>query len=570
MSLDGMFTHSLVNELNETLLDGQVTRIDQPYDNETLLTIRANRTNYKLLLSAHPQYARAHISEMTYKNPDQPPQFCMVLRKYLNRARLVEIKQIENDRVIAFYFSNRNEIGDDTHLILYVELMGRHSNILLVDEKENKIMEAIRHVPKSQNSYRTLLPGAPFIPSPPQDNVNPFTSDKQVILEKLEEADGDEFYQKVQQTLQGVGRDTAKELALLSEDKTENFKGILDDFLYKIDSAIEPTLYEQKTKAFLTPIKYTFYAESDYSTTYDTLSQLMDAFYSEKANRDYVHQVSKELEQLLSNELSKGKKKLGKQAKELAATKEADDYRIKGEVLTAYMHIVEQGQEEITLPNFYDNEREITISLDPQLSPAENAQRLFNRYRKLESRKATLTKLIKTTKSTNEYLESTLTQLDIASPEDVPEIRQELIEEGYIKKKRKQRNKKVKKGKPRHFVSNDGDEILVGRNNKQNDELTLRKASKSHIWLHTKEIPGSHVIIQNDNPSEETIIQAAELAAYFSKARSSSNVPVDYVEVKQVHKPNGAKPGFVIYEGQQTVYVTPSRNKTNNLAKTDK
>lgn len=570
MSLDGMFTHGLVNELNETLLNGQVTRIDQPYDNETLLTIRANRTNYKLLLSAHPQYARAHISEMTYKNPDQPPQFCMVLRKYLNRARLVEIKQIENDRVIAFYFSNRNEIGDDTHLILYVELMGRHSNILLVDEKENKIMEAIRHVPKSQNSYRTLLPGAPFIPSPPQDNVDPFETDNQVILEKLDEADGDEFYRKVQQTIQGVGRDTAKELALLADDKAENFKDVLDDFLHNIDSAIEPSLYEQKTKAYLTPIKYIFYAESDRSTTYDTLSQLMDEYYSEKANRDHVHQVSKELEQLLTNELSKGKKKLGKQEKELAATKEADDYRIKGEVLTAYMHMIEQGQEEITLPNFYDNESDITISLDPQLSPAENSQRLFSRYRKLESRKDALTKLIITTKSTNEYLESTLTQLDIASPEDVPEIRQELIEEGYIKKKRKQRNKKVKKAKPRHFISNDGDEILVGRNNKQNDELTLRKASKSHVWLHTKEIPGSHVIIQNDNPSEETIIEAAELAAYFSKARSSSNVPVDYVDVKQVHKPNGAKPGFVIYEGQQTVYVTPSRNKTNKLAKTDK
>lgn len=567
MSLDGIFTHALVNELNEKLAGGQLNRIDQPFPNETVLTFRANRKNYKLLLSAHPQYARAHLTQLTYQNPIQPPQFCMVLRKYLNRAHLISITQIENDRIIALRFSNRNELGDDTHLSLYVELMGRHSNIILVDEQAKKILETIRHVPKSQNSYRTLLPGAEFIPAPAQDKLNPFTETSHTILTSMQEHAEDDFAHNIQQTIQGIGRDTAKELAHLSKGKLENFQVAFKHFLERLNTAIEPTLYEAGTRTYLTPIAYQIYEASDLKTTYTSLSSLMDAYYGEKAERNHVHQLAKEIEQLLKNELEKGQKKLHKQELELKETSQADKYRIKGEVLTAYLHLVESGQSEITLPNFYDDNNPITIALDPRKKPAENAQKIFGRYQKLNARKKALHKQIALTKANNDYLESSLTQLSLARPEDIPEIRQELITEGYLKQKSKNKRKKIKKAKPRQFISSDGDLILVGRNNVQNDVLTLKKAHKSYIWLHTKDIPGSHVIIENSEPSEETILEAANLAAYFSKARASTNVPVDYVEVKHVHKPNGAKPGFVIYEGQQTVFPSPSKKLVESLKK---
>ncbi len=560
MSFDGIFTHAMVTELHEQLAGGQVTKIHQPYNNEIILTVRANRTNHKLLLSAHPQYARIQLTEIPYENPMQPPQFTMVLRKHLNRARLESIKQYENDRIVIFQFKSQDEIGDMRDLQLIVEIMGRHANILLVDEEDEKIIELIRHVPEEMSSYRPLMPGAPFKPAPAQDKLNPFDSSLySEAFERMKESKKESLANIIQETFQGVGRDTAQNIAFEASEELGDVIPSLEGFLEPLRKGeFSPTIYHVDRKLRFTPVEYALYEDLE-SQSYESLSELLDAYYGDKAERDRVHQKSVEIERLLSNELEKNKKKLKKQEKELDETKYAEDFRIQGEVLTAYMHLVEQGQSEIELPNFYDNEELLTIPLAPRKTPAENAQDLFSQYQKLKNRSSYLTRELRKTRNEINYLESVETQLELASPSDIEAIREELIEEGYIRQKRnKKKGNKNKKAEPHTYYSSDGTLILSGRNNKQNDALT-KKADKSEYWLHTKDIPGSHVIVRSKNPSEQTLLEAAQVAAYHSKSRLGSNVPVDYVQVKHVNKPKGGKPGFMIYENQNTLYVTPKK-----------
>ncbi|MDY5247012.1 MAG: NFACT RNA binding domain-containing protein [Ligilactobacillus salivarius] len=552
MTFDGLFTHAMIHELNQTLQNGRVTKISQPYPNEVILTIRANRTNYPVLLSANPRYARFQITQIPYTNPAVPTNFTMMLRKYLEGAKLLEIKQLDNDRVVYFKFLTRNELGDKLSLLLSAEIMGRYSNVILINQSTNKIIDTIKHVGMDQNRYRTLLPGATYRQPPTQNKENPFEQDSNTFEELIQKYPNREVLaDNLLKQYQGISRDNALALA----DKlhsSNNFVQAFNDFLAMTEDPIST----------MNGNNFSIFADNPNDKKFTTLSEMLDVFYHTKANRDRVQQQGGQLLHVIRKNLQRNKKKLKKLSNELKATENADEYRIKGEVLTTYLYQIKRGMTKITLPNFYDNNKEITISLSNQLSPSQNAQKYFKKYQKLKNAVTFVNEQIELTKKEVAYLEEIQTQIELATPADLNDIKTELQQEGYIKKKQQKskHSSRVKINKPESFIASDGTEILVGKNNLQNEKLTLHTAKKTDIWLHAKNIPGSHVIIKSNNPSDETLFEAAMLAAYFSKFRSSANVPIDYVQVKNIRKPNGSKPGFVIYEGQKTLTVTPTED----------
>lgn len=552
MTFDGLFTHAMIHELNQTLQNGRVTKISQPYPNEVILTIRANRTNYPVLLSANPRYARFQITQIPYTNPAVPTNFTMMLRKYLEGAKLLKIKQLDNDRVVYFEFLTRNELGDKLPLLLSAEIMGRYSNVILINQSTNKIIDTIKHVGMDQNRYRTLLPGATYRQPPTQNKENPFEQDSNTFEELIQKYPNREVLaDNLLKQYQGISRDNALALA----DKlhsSNNFVQAFNDFLAMTEDPI-PTMNGNN---------FSIFTDNPNDKKFTTLSEMLDVFYHTKANRDRVQQQGGQLLHVIRKNLQRNKKKLKKLSNELKATENADEYRIKGEVLTTYLYQIKRGMTKITLPNFYDNNKEITISLSNQLSPSQNAQKYFKKYQKLKNAVTFVNEQIELTKKEVAYLEEIQTQIELATPADLNDIKTELQQEGYIKKKQQKskHSSRVKINKPESFIASDGTEILVGKNNLQNEKLTLHTAKKADIWLHAKNIPGSHVIIKSNNPSDETLFEAAMLAAYFSKFRSSANVPIDYVQVKNIRKPNGSKPGFVIYEGQKTLTVTPTED----------
>ncbi|WHS06690.1 NFACT RNA binding domain-containing protein [Ligilactobacillus salivarius] len=552
MTFDGLFTHAMIHELNQTLQNGRVTKISQPYPNEVILTIRANRTNYPVLLSANPRYARFQITQIPYTNPAVPTNFTMMLRKYLEGAKLLEIKQLDNDRVVYFEFLTRNELGDKLPLLLSAEIMGRYSNVILINQSTNKIIDTIKHVGMDQNRYRTLLPGATYRQPPTQNKENPFEQDSNTFEKLIQKYPNREVLaDNLLKQYQGISRDNA--LALADKLHTSNNSvQAFNDFLAMTEDPI-PTMNGNN---------FSIFADNPNDKKFTTLSEMLDVFYHTKANRDRVQQQGGQLLHVIRKNLQRNKKKLKKLSNELKATENADEYRIKGEVLTTYLYQIKRGMTKITLPNFYDNNKEITISLSNQLSPSQNAQKYFKKYQKLKNAVTFVNEQIELTKKEVAYLEEIQTQIELATPADLDDIKTELQQEGYIKKKQQKskRSSRVKINKPESFIASDGTEILVGKNNLQNEKLTLHTAKKTDIWLHAKNIPGSHVIIKSNNPSDETLFEAAMLAAYFSKFRSSANVPIDYVQVKNIRKPNGSKPGFVIYEGQKTLTVTPTED----------
>ena len=548
MSFDGFFLHHMVEELRAELLNGRIQKINQPFDQELVLQIRSNRQSHRLLLSAHPVFGRIQLTETTFENPAQPSTFIMVLRKYLQGAVIESIEQIENDRIVEITVSNKNEIGDDIQATLIIEIMGKHSNILLVDKSSNKVLEVIKHIGFSQNSYRTLLPGATYIAPPSTDALNPFTIKDEKLFEILQTQEL--TAKNLQSLFQGLGRDTAIELEkLLTDNRLSNFR----DF------------FKQETKPCLTDKSFSCVPFSTkIEGHFSSLSQLLDVFYKDKAERDRVKQQASELIRRVENELQKNRQKLKKQEKELQATENAEEFRQKGELLTTFLHQVPNDQDQVILDNYYTNQP-ITISLDKALTPNQNAQKYFKRYQKLKEAVKYLTDLIEETKATILYLESVETVLNQAGLDEIAEIREELIQTGFIR--RRQREKIQKRKKPEKYLASDGKTIiLVGRNNLQNEELTFKIARKEELWFHAKDIPGSHVVISgNLNPSDEVKTDAAELAAYYSKGRLSNLVQVDMIEVKKLNKPTGGKPGFVTYTGQKTLRVTPDSEKIESM-----
>ena len=547
MSFDGFFLHHMTEELRHELLGGRIQKINQPFEQELVLQIRSNRQSHKLLLSAHSVFGRVQLTETTFENPAIPNTFIMVMRKYLQGAVIEAIQQVENDRILEISVSNKNEIGDSVAVTLVIEIMGKHSNIILLDKASGKIIEAIKHVGFSQNSYRTILPGSTYVAPPQPSSLNPFTVGDEKLFEILHTEDIEP--KRLQQIFQGLGRDTATELSgRLTADKLKTFRAFFA-------SPTQPSLTEKSFSALLF---------SDSKTQMSTLSELLDTFYKDKAERDRVNQQASELIRRVENELEKNRKKLGKQEEELLATENAEEFRQKGELLTTFLHQVPNDQDQVELDNYYTGEK-IIISLDKALTPNQNAQRYFKRYQKLKEAVKHLTSFIEETRATILYLESVETALAQASLTEIAEIREELIQTGFIR--RRQREKIQKRQKPEKYLATDGQTIiLVGRNNLQNDELTFKMAKKDELWFHAKDIPGSHVVITgNLQPSDEVKTDAAELAAYFSKARLSNLVQVDMIEIKKLNKPTGGKPGFVTYTGQKTLRVTPDAEKIKSM-----
>ncbi|MCY7092073.1 Rqc2 family fibronectin-binding protein PavA [Streptococcus oralis] len=550
MSFDGFFLHHMIEELRSELVNGRIQKINQPFEQELVLQIRSNRQSHRLLLSAHPVFGRIQLTQTTFENPAQPSTFIMVLRKYLQGAVIESIEQVENDRIVEITVSNKNEIGDHIQATLIIEIMGKHSNILLVDKNSHKILEVIKHVGFSQNSYRTLLPGSTYIAPPSTESLNPYTVKDEKLFEILQTQEL--TAKNLQSLFQGLGRDTANELEnILVSDKLSTFRNF----------------FSQKTKPCLTetsfsPVPFT----NSVGEPFTSLSDLLDTYYKDKAERDRVKQQASELIRRVENELQKNRHKLKKQEKELLATDNAEEFRQKGELLTTFLNQVPNDQDQVTLDNYYTNQP-ITISLVKALTPSQNAQRYFKRYQKLKEAVKYLTELIEETKATILYLDSVETVLNQAGLEEIAEIREELIQTGFIR--RRQREKIQKRKKPEQYLASDGKTIIyVGRNNLQNEELTFKMARKEELWFHAKDIPGSHVVISgNLNPSDEVKTDAAELAAYFSKGRLSNLVQVDMIEVKKLNKPTGGKPGFVTYTGQKTLRVTPDPEKIASMKK---
>ncbi|HEO3568856.1 TPA: NFACT family protein [Streptococcus agalactiae] len=547
MSFDGFFLHHLTNELQEQIEKGRIQKVNQPFDHELVLTIRNNRRNYKLLLSAHPVFGRIQTTEANFQNPQNPNTFTMIMRKYLQGAVIETIQQIENDRILEIIVSNKNEIGDHIKATLVVEIMGKHSNIILIDKNEHKIIESIKHVGFSQNSYRTILPSSTYIAPPKTKAINPFDISDQTLFELLQT--NDLSPKNLQQLFQGLGRDTALELSHCLKDNK------LNDFRQFFSREYYPSLTEKSFSA----VQF-----SSSHETFQSLGQLLDYYYQEKAEKDRIAQQASDLIHRVQSELEKNIKKLAKQQDELLATENAEEFRQKGELLTTYLSMVPNNQDVVVLDNYYTNQT-IEISLDRALTPNQNAQRYFKKYQKLKEAVKHLKGIISDTENTITYLESVETSLNHASMEDINDIREELVETGFIK--RRAHDKQHKRKKPEQYLASDGKTIImVGRNNLQNDELTFKMARKGELWFHAKDIPGSHVLIRDNlNPSDEVKTDAAELAAYYSKARLSNLVQVDMIEAKKLNKPSGTKPGFVTYTGQKTLRVTPTQEKIDSL-----
>lgn len=561
MPLDGLFTHALVHEFNELIVGGRITKVHQPYPNEIVLVVRNNSVNYPLLLSAHPTYARAQITHIPYENPQTAPNFVMFLRRYLEGAKLQKIEQVENDRIINFYVNARNELGDIQEIRLTLEMMGRHSNLFLVRENDSRILELIKHVPADQNRVRSLMPGATYILPPAQNLTNPFTAGLDGLAPMILDTPFDDWATFIQSTYQGFGRDSATVLARTINQDGDHLAHA-NNWLARFND-LEPTLFTSNNGA-LSYSAFNWLQDSVTSENFQTLGDMLDAYYIGKAERERVNQQAGSLIRVVKNELKKNNSKRKKLLATLDDAENADDLKVKGDLLITYPHLVKKGMTSVAIENYYDDNDLLNIPLDPKRDGLKNAERYFTKYRKLRTAIAYVNEQMTLTDAEIEYFNNIVAQLEVASPKDVEDIRLELTNGGYIRANKKNKQK-PKVSKPDKFESSDGTLIEVGKNNLQNERLSLKQADRRDIWLHVQKIPGSHVIIHSPNPSDVTLIEAAKLAAYYSKARNSANVPVDYLPAGKLRKPNGSKPGFVIFEGHQTLFVTPEASLVSQL-----
>ncbi|HEU5138480.1 MAG TPA: NFACT RNA binding domain-containing protein [Bacillales bacterium] len=569
MSFDGVVTRAVVHEL-QALSGGRTSKIYQPQATELIFQIRAGGKNHRLLVSAHPQFARIQLTKESYENPKTPPMFCMFLRKHLEGSIVESIQQFDLERVVMIDFKTTDEIGDITYKRMIVEIMGRHSNIILLDRDKHMILDSIKHIPPSINRYRTVLPGQDYVAPPPQNKINPLTVDEETLLRKVDFNSG-RLDKQLVSIFTGFSPLVAKEIihraGLANSDTlTKAFFGMQAEL--KANDYHPQMATTSQGKEFFSAVELSHLDGEKKS--FVSIGEMLDRYYYGKAERDRVRQQAHDLEKLLQNERNKNKKKIKKLEKTLDDADKAQRYQLYGELLTAHMHEVNRGDEEAEVMNYYDeNGGTVTIPLDAQKTPSENAQRYFQKYNKAKNSVAVVKKQIRKAKREIIYFDGLLQQMESAAPKDVAEIREELEEEGYLKRRQTKRNKKKKNTKPQLEIyrSTEGIEILVGKNNKQNEYLTNRLANANDTWLHTKDIPGSHVVIRNREFNETTLHEAANLASYFSKSKYSSSVPVDYTLIRYVRKPNGAKPGYVIYDNQQTLFVTPDEEMVRKLKK---
>ncbi|WP_456275553.1 Rqc2 family fibronectin-binding protein [Bacillus sp. AK128] len=569
MSFDGIVTKAIAEELKQNIVGGRIAKIYQPFKQELLIHIRAGGQTYKLLISANPSYSRLHSTNEAYDHPSEPPMFCMLLRKHLEGNVITSVEQLDMERIIYIETRGRNELGDETVKRLIVEIMGKHSNIVLVEKDRNIILDSIKHISPAVNRHRTILPGYEYMSPPAQEKLNPLSIDEDLFLRKLDFNSG-KLANQIVGAFSGISPLFANEVVFQAgvngrQALARSFTSLIDQVNEK---QFQPSIMigKQKEYFYALPLQHI----DGEIKSFSSVSEMLDRFYYGKAERDRVKQQGHDLERLIRNEKEKNDKKLVKLEKTLQDAEKADEYQLLGELVTANMYRLEKGMKSIEVENYYDeNNSLIKITLNPLKTPSENAQSYYLKYQKAKKSVGFVLEQIEKAKEETTYFESLLQQMETASPRDIQEIREELEEEGYVKAKQKKGNKKNKPQKPslEEYTSSTGSTILVGKNNKQNDYLTNKVAHREEWWFHTKDIPGSHVVIKDTDPDEVTITEAANLAAYFSKARNSSSVPVDYTKIKYVKKPSGSKPGFVIYDHQQTVYVTPDEDLVLQLKK---
>lgn len=573
MALDGIVIHAIANQL-QSCVGGRINKIYQPSSHDMILQIRARGYNLKLLLSAHPTYPRVHLTENSFMNPTEAPMFCMLLRKHCENGIIESVVQVGMERILHIDIKQRDELGDTQAKRLIIEIMGRHSNIILMDPQKNQILDGIQHVTPAISSHRVIMPGSQYVNPPDQHKHDPKTlSDKEIhnLFQNISEQNTEEnvdLSKFIMNQFSGISPLSAKEVIYRSETQNQAPASLLIQVMSAIKAnQYEPNIVQTKDgKAYFSVLKLTHLQGE--SQEFDTISTCLEAFYGDKAERDTVKQRTSDLIKFIQNEKKKNVKKLEKLIETIEKAKDADRYRILGELLTVSLHLVKRGDTQVEVLNYYDPDQSLMIiPLNPQLTPSDNAQHYFKRYNKSKNSLNIVQKQINSTKKETAYLDTIEQQLQDATLSDINEIREELIDQGYIRDRRKKQNKKKKKGQPQlHcFTSSEGIPIYVGKNNTQNEFLTNRLASANDTWLHTKDIPGSHVVIKTDSFTEITLEEAALLAAYYSQAKESSQVPVDYTLIRHVRKPSGAKPGYVIYDHQKTVFVTPDVKRIQQL-----
>ena len=582
MPLDAVYLTQVAKELRGNLDQARIDKIHQPSRDEVVLSLHNRKGAFRLLLSANSSHPRAHITTAPTENPASPPMFCMLLRKHLTGGRLLEITQPPMERVLDFSFQCSGELGEDVTRHLVIEMMGRNSNLILLGE-DGRIIDCVRRVDYEMSELRQVLPGLYYHLPPQQQKKNPMEATLEDISSLVQAVDGptrpDSF---LMDHFSGLPPLICRELSMRFDPELEDVNALplsrrytfaaflLQEFQRIFEGTSAPYLLLKNGTAwdfsYMPILQYGPMVESRQQASF---SELLDLFYAKKDAAARMKSKSQAITKTVTNLKNRTARKLENQRKELAATADRDALRIRGELVTANLYRMERGQTKLVAENYYDPElKEIEISLSPLLSPQQNAAKYFKDYNKAKNAESYLTEQIQKGELELSYLESILEELSrMESERDLAEIRQELISGGYLKHTDKKKKMKTTPSKPMEFRSSQGLRIRVGRNNSQNDVLTLKSSFKSDVWLHTQKIHGSHAIIscEGKEPDETTLLEAAKLAAYYSQARDGQNVPVDYTLVKNVKKPTGAKPGMVIYDHYNTLYVTPEPDLAEKL-----
>lgn len=575
MALDGLFLRHIKNEIETNALGARVSQIYQPNRDELILSLRTYNGNKKLLLSSRANSPRINFCETTPENPPQPPMFCMLLRKRIGGGKLIAVRQLECDRVIFLDFECINELGDTTIVTIACEIMGMYSNIIIINS-DSVIIDSLKRVDLTMSSQRLVLPNIKYELPNSQDKLNILTTTAKEIADKIKSLDSEMPLNKaILSVIQGVSPIVCRELEYkVMEGATNKLEGILfDKLILEIENLKEIAenckgepyvLYREDGK----PMDFSFIDISQFGSFVkaqkkQSFSLLLDDYYETRDSRERMRVKSQSLLKLLSNLSERIARKISKQQIELKQCSNREHLRICGDLLQANLYRIEKGATFVDVENFYDeNYANLRIKLNPAISPPANAQKYYKDYQKAKNAEIVLTEQIAKSKAELEYIDSVLDIVNRAESEkDLSQIREELTQQGYIRHQRG-KQKQPAKTAPLEFTSSDGFKILVGRNNLQNDRLTLKTASKNDMWLHTKDIHGSHTVIIGDGKeiTDTAILEAAQLAAYHSKAQNSSKVPVDYTLVRYVSKPSGAKPGVVIYVNNKTVYVDPKKS----------
>ena len=583
MALDGAFLRHLKREIEQNAIGARVDKIYQPNRDELVLFLRARPQVRKLLLSARANSARINFTELVPENPKEPPMLCMLLRKRLTGARLTAVRQPDLERLLCLDFAATDEFGDAVTLTLVVEVMGRYSNVILLDGG-GKIIDALKRVDASMSSERLVLPGVPYRLPPPQKKLCLLTAGRGEIVERVcGQPDGTGLSKALLMSLQGVSPVVCRELehctgrgdSLRVADLTAERKERLAFFLGRLAETVKNTdgVPYLAVGCDGKPVDFSFFSMEQYGTAAvvsrkESFSELLDAFYGERDRMERMHVKSQSLLRVLATASERLSRKINAQRGDLERCSKRGEFRVCGDLLSANLYRLEKGISFAELPNFYEPEQPLVkIRLDPALTPSQNAQKYYKEYRKAKTAEKILKVQIAEAERELAYLDTVLDELGRAAGErDLAEIRAELAEEGYLRGQKGPRQRERARG-PMEFRSSDGFRILVGRNNRENDFLTLKQAKKNDLWFHTKNIPGSHAVLflEGKQATPCAVGEAAMLAASFSRGRDSSNVAVDYTEVRHVSKPQGAKPGMVIYVGNKTVYAVPDQSAAERL-----